>query len=124
MDVEEEEEDESRQRHRQRQSQGLRATDRETVEGSHCTARERTRRRGKEGFGARVRADGARTASMADEDYSRASDEADREMTRLWRTWRTVFELLLDRVRLDSVLKSCLFSAAVYTARDERLLTG
>ncbi|OAL68965.1 hypothetical protein A7D00_6942 [Trichophyton violaceum] len=34
---------------------------------------------------------------MADEDYSRASDEADREMTRLWRTWRTVFELLLDR---------------------------
>ncbi|KAL1960828.1 hypothetical protein VTO42DRAFT_5811 [Malbranchea cinnamomea] len=34
---------------------------------------------------------------MADEDYSRASAEADREMTRLWRTWRTVFEMLLDR---------------------------
>ncbi|WEW54891.1 DNA-directed RNA polymerases II 24 kDa polypeptide (RNA polymerase II subunit 5) [Emydomyces testavorans] len=34
---------------------------------------------------------------MADEDFSKASAEADREMTRLWRTWRTVFEMLLDR---------------------------
>ncbi|KAF9890337.1 DNA-directed RNA polymerases II 24 kDa polypeptide (RNA polymerase II subunit 5) [Aspergillus nanangensis] len=30
-----------------------------------------------------------------DGDY--ASPEADREMTRLWRTWRTVFEMLQDR---------------------------
>ncbi|EEH39996.1 DNA-directed RNA polymerases I [Paracoccidioides lutzii Pb01] len=34
---------------------------------------------------------------MADEEYSRASAEADREMTKLWRTWRTVFEMLADR---------------------------
>ncbi|KAL2366461.1 hypothetical protein RJZ56_000506 [Blastomyces dermatitidis] len=34
---------------------------------------------------------------MADEEYSRASADADREMTRLWRTWRTVFEMLADR---------------------------
>ncbi|PYH85690.1 DNA-directed RNA polymerases I, II, and III subunit RPABC1 [Aspergillus uvarum CBS 121591] len=32
-----------------------------------------------------------------DEDYSTGSVDADREMTRLWRTWRTVFEMLLDR---------------------------
>lgn len=35
---------------------------------------------------------------MADEEYSKASADADREMTRLWRTWRTVFEMLADRV--------------------------
>ncbi|KLJ05441.1 DNA-directed RNA polymerase I, II, and III subunit RPABC1 [Blastomyces silverae] len=34
---------------------------------------------------------------MADEEYSRASADADREMTKLWRTWRTVFEMLADR---------------------------
>ncbi|KAI1937240.1 DNA-directed RNA polymerases II 24 kDa polypeptide (RNA polymerase II subunit 5) [Ophidiomyces ophidiicola] len=34
---------------------------------------------------------------MADEDFSKTSAEAGREMTRLWRTWRTVFEMLLDR---------------------------
>lgn len=33
-----------------------------------------------------------------DEDYSQGSADADREMTRLWRTWRTVFEMLQDRV--------------------------
>lgn len=33
-----------------------------------------------------------------DEDYSAGSADADREMTRLWRTWRTVFEMLQDRV--------------------------
>jgi hypothetical protein len=27
------------------------------------------------------------------------SPEADRELTRLWRTWRTVLEMLVDRVR-------------------------
>lgn len=32
-----------------------------------------------------------------DEDYSSGSVDADREMTRLWRTWRTVFEMLQDR---------------------------
>jgi hypothetical protein len=32
-----------------------------------------------------------------DEEYT-TSAEADREMTRLWRTWRTVFEMLADRV--------------------------
>lgn len=35
---------------------------------------------------------------MADEEYSSASAETDREMTKLWRTWRTVFEMLVDRV--------------------------
>ncbi|KAI5285118.1 DNA-directed RNA polymerases II 24 kDa polypeptide (RNA polymerase II subunit 5) [Ascosphaera aggregata] len=36
---------------------------------------------------------------MADEDFTRsqASAEADRGITKLWRTWRTVFELLADR---------------------------
>jgi len=34
---------------------------------------------------------------MADEDYSKASAEADREVTRLWRMWKTVFEMLSDR---------------------------
>ena len=38
-----------------------------------------------------------------DDDFSMASAEADREMTRLWRTWRTVFEMLLDRVYLKTV---------------------
>ena len=33
-----------------------------------------------------------------DEEPSRVSGEANKEMTRLWRTWRTVFEMLLDRV--------------------------
>ncbi|KAL4895789.1 DNA-directed RNA polymerases I, II, and III subunit RPABC1 [Aspergillus ambiguus] len=32
-----------------------------------------------------------------DEDYASGSVDADREMTRLWRTWRTVFEMLQDR---------------------------
>ncbi|PWY65718.1 DNA-directed RNA polymerases I, II, and III subunit RPABC1 [Aspergillus heteromorphus CBS 117.55] len=32
-----------------------------------------------------------------DDDYTTTSVDADREMTRLWRTWRTVFEMLLDR---------------------------
>ncbi|KAI5301652.1 DNA-directed RNA polymerases II 24 kDa polypeptide (RNA polymerase II subunit 5) [Ascosphaera pollenicola] len=36
---------------------------------------------------------------MADEEFSRsqASAEADRSMTKLWRTWTTVFEMLADR---------------------------
>ena len=38
------------------------------------------------------------TFSVMDEDYSAGSADADREMTRLWRTWRTVFEMLQDRV--------------------------
>lgn len=33
-----------------------------------------------------------------DEEFSAGSVDADREMTRLWRTWRTVFEMLHDRV--------------------------
>lgn len=41
-----------------------------------------------------------------DEDYSTGSADADREMTRLWRTWRTVFEMLQDRVcNSDSLLR-------------------
>ncbi|KAK1148531.1 DNA-directed RNA polymerases II 24 kDa polypeptide (RNA polymerase II subunit 5) [Aspergillus melleus] len=32
-----------------------------------------------------------------DEDYSAGSQDADREMTRLWRTFKTVHELLADR---------------------------
>lgn len=43
--------------------------------------------------------------STMDEDYSAGSVDADREMTRLWRTWRTVFEMLLDRVRIFSSFK-------------------
>lgn len=35
---------------------------------------------------------------MADEEYSGASVESDREMSRLWRTWKTIFEMLVDRV--------------------------
>lgn len=35
-----------------------------------------------------------------DEDYTNVgSGEGDRETTRVWRTWRTVFEMLRDRVR-------------------------
>ena len=33
------------------------------------------------------------------EERPRLSAEAEREVTRLWRTWRTVLEMLLDRVR-------------------------
>lgn len=33
-----------------------------------------------------------------DGDISAHSREADRDMTRLWRTWRTVYEMLWDRV--------------------------
>jgi len=33
-----------------------------------------------------------------DEEYSAGSQDAEREMTRLWRAWRTVFEMLQDRV--------------------------
>ncbi|OJJ50034.1 hypothetical protein ASPZODRAFT_22733 [Penicilliopsis zonata CBS 506.65] len=32
-----------------------------------------------------------------DSDYAGGSGEADREIIRLWRTWRTVFEMLQDR---------------------------
>lgn len=39
------------------------------------------------------------------------SQEADREMTRLWRTFRTVYELLADRVSTSSSL--CDFSQAI-----------
>ena len=34
------------------------------------------------------------------------SAEADRELTRLWRTWRTVLEMLVDRVRAGHSLPS------------------
>lgn len=33
-----------------------------------------------------------------DEEFSSGSADAEREITRLWRTWRTVFEMLQDRV--------------------------
>ncbi|KAJ5682634.1 DNA-directed RNA polymerase I II and III subunit RPABC1 [Penicillium macrosclerotiorum] len=32
-----------------------------------------------------------------DGEYSTSSDEAGKELTRLWRTWRTVYEMLSDR---------------------------
>lgn len=35
---------------------------------------------------------------MDGEIAQRSGDEADKEMTRLWRTWRTVYEMLSDRV--------------------------
>ena len=34
-----------------------------------------------------------------DEDFQSGSDAGNLEMSRLWRTWRTVFEMLQDRVR-------------------------
>ncbi|KAI5294655.1 DNA-directed RNA polymerases II 24 kDa polypeptide (RNA polymerase II subunit 5), partial [Ascosphaera acerosa] len=36
---------------------------------------------------------------MADAEYARsqAAAEAERTLTKLWRTWRTVFEMLADR---------------------------
>jgi DNA-directed RNA polymerases I, II, and III subunit RPABC1 len=34
-----------------------------------------------------------------DDDRPKLSEEAEKELTRLWRTWRTVNEMLLDRVR-------------------------
>jgi len=33
-----------------------------------------------------------------DDDRPKLSSEAERELTRLWRTWRTVLEMLVDRV--------------------------
>lgn len=32
------------------------------------------------------------------DDRPKLSAEAEREVTRLWRTWRTVLEMLVDRV--------------------------
>jgi DNA-directed RNA polymerase I, II, and III subunit RPABC1 len=34
-----------------------------------------------------------------DEEYNFSVDDAERETIRVWRTWRTVFEMLQDRVR-------------------------
>ena len=34
-----------------------------------------------------------------DDERPKLSAEADRELSRLWRTWRTVLEMLVDRVR-------------------------
>jgi DNA-directed RNA polymerase I, II, and III subunit RPABC1 len=39
---------------------------------------------------------------MDGEIAQRSGDEADKEMTRLWRTWRTVYEMLSDRVSFYS----------------------
>ncbi|EAU39259.1 DNA-directed RNA polymerases II 24 kDa polypeptide [Aspergillus terreus NIH2624] len=39
-----------------------------------------------------------------DDDYASGSVDADREMTRLWRTWRTVFEMLQDRPSPQRIL--------------------
>lgn len=36
---------------------------------------------------------------MADEDQQKARDIADREVARLWRAWRTVHQMVNDRVR-------------------------
>ena len=41
---------------------------------------------------------------MADEDHQKQRDVADRETARLWRAWRTVSEMLADRVRLRKAL--------------------
>lgn len=37
-----------------------------------------------------------------DGDIAQHGGESGREMTRLWRTWRTVYEMLADRVRSSS----------------------
>lgn len=39
------------------------------------------------------------TVKMDLDDRPKLSAEAEREVTRLWRTWRTVLEMLVDRVR-------------------------
>jgi DNA-directed RNA polymerase I, II, and III subunit RPABC1 len=39
-----------------------------------------------------------------DGDVSAHSQEADKETTRLWRTFRTVYEMLADRVSLTIAL--------------------
>ena len=46
-----------------------------------------------------------------DDERPKMSAEADRELTKLWRTWRTVLEMLVDRVNYH-VLKNCSFSGA------------
>jgi hypothetical protein len=47
------------------------------------------------------------------------SAEADRELTRLWRTWRTVLEMLVDRVRL-TVHYHCTHTDKVLMSRATR----
>lgn len=62
-----------------------------------------------------------------DEEYT-SSAEADREMTRLWRTWRTVFEMLADRVSFFEtsislryvVVRLCLHDRSVVGVRSHR----
>jgi hypothetical protein len=39
------------------------------------------------------------THSTMDGEIAQHGGDSDREMTRLWRTWRTVYEMLADRVR-------------------------
>lgn len=41
-----------------------------------------------------------------DQEFAAGSADADREMTRLWRTWRTVFEMLQDRVCTHCLVSS------------------
>lgn len=36
-----------------------------------------------------------------DEEFNFSAEDAERETVRVWRTWRTVFEMLHDRVRFS-----------------------
>lgn len=42
------------------------------------------------------------SAMDVDEDRQNLSNEEERDLTRLWRTWRTVLEMLVDRVCDDA----------------------
>jgi RNA polymerase Rpb5, N-terminal domain len=35
---------------------------------------------------------------MEEDDGFKLSEEGEKELTRLWRTWKTVIEMLMDRV--------------------------
>ena len=45
-------------------------------------------------------------ANMSADDPAKASQDAEKELTRLWRAWRTVKEMCADRVALALLLKT------------------
>lgn len=59
---------------------------------------------------------------MDGEIAQRSGDEADKEMTRLWRTWRTVYEMLSDRVSFYSQ-RPLKHEWAANTALEQRLIS-
>jgi RNA polymerase Rpb5, N-terminal domain len=42
-----------------------------------------------------------------EDDQPKLSEEGEKELTRLWRTWKTVIEMLVDRVCGDVVKLLC-----------------